>query len=206
MQTITLEYFENQLDTLYENKEDMQNALLKQYIFDADKNVFITHCPDLDKDESIECLEKLHINRDGLDMYMYLVKVDRGDLPLKNKNNIKLLEEFGLSNADIAFLYSKNKTRVALCVRGSLKESDKITLDIFTAYFNEFFVKYADECYEEVAQKVKMVGRSHAGDIRDIAKDVLMQKFDAYLQQHEVEVVCDIEREKSPFYVSKYAK
>jgi len=73
MQTTTLEYFENQLDTLYENKEDMQNALLKQYMFDTDK------------DESVVCLEKLHVNRDGLDMYMYLVKVDRGDLPSKFK-------------------------------------------------------------------------------------------------------------------------
>jgi hypothetical protein len=26
MQTITLEYFENQLDSLYKDKEDMQNA------------------------------------------------------------------------------------------------------------------------------------------------------------------------------------
>ena len=86
MQTITLAYFENQLDSLYEDKEDMENALLKQYMFDADKDVFITHSPDLDKDESIKCLEKLHINRDGLDMYMYLVKVDRSDLPLKSEN------------------------------------------------------------------------------------------------------------------------
>jgi len=85
MQTITLEYFENQLDSLYEDKEDMQNALLKQYMFDADKDIFITHNSDLDKDESVECLEKLHINRDGLDMYMYLVKVDRGDLASMSK-------------------------------------------------------------------------------------------------------------------------
>ncbi len=86
MQTITLEYFENQLDSLYEDKEDMENALLKQYIFDADKDIFITHSPDLDKDESMECLEKLHINKDGLDMHMYLVKVDRSDLLLKSEN------------------------------------------------------------------------------------------------------------------------
>ena len=52
MQTITFEYFENQLDSLYEDKEDMQNALLKQYMFDADKDIFITHSPDLNKDES----------------------------------------------------------------------------------------------------------------------------------------------------------
>ena len=86
MQTITLEYFENQLDSLYEDREDMENALLKQYMFDANRDVFITHSSDLDKDESMECLEKLHINKDGLDMYMYLVKVDRSDLPLKSES------------------------------------------------------------------------------------------------------------------------
>ena len=86
MQTITLEYFENQLDSLYEDREDMENALLKQCMFDADKDIFITHSPDLDKDEFMECLEKLHINKDGLDMYMYLVKVDRSDLPLKSES------------------------------------------------------------------------------------------------------------------------
>ena len=86
MQTITPEYFENQLDSLYEDKKDMENALLKQCMFDADKDIFITHSPDLDKDESIECLEKLHINKDGLDMYMYLVKVDRSNLPLKSES------------------------------------------------------------------------------------------------------------------------
>jgi len=85
MQTITLEYFENQLDSLYNDKEDMKNSLLKQYMFNADRDVYITHSPDLDKDESVECLEKMHVNRDGLDMYMYLVKVDRGDLPAKPK-------------------------------------------------------------------------------------------------------------------------
>ncbi|QOP45874.1 hypothetical protein [Sulfurimonas paralvinellae] len=86
MQTITLEYFENQFDSLYEDKEDMENALLKQYMFDANMDIYVTQNPNLDKDDSIECLEKLHTNRDGLDMYMYLVKVDRGDLPLKSEN------------------------------------------------------------------------------------------------------------------------
>jgi hypothetical protein len=86
MQTITLGYFENQLDSLYEDKEDMENALLKQYMFDTNRDVYITQNPDVDKDEFIECLEKLHINRDGLDMYMYLVKVNRGNLPLKSES------------------------------------------------------------------------------------------------------------------------
>lgn len=86
MQTITLEYFENQLDVLYEDKDDMENALLKQYMFDANRDTYITQNPNLDKDDSIECVEKLHINKDGLDMYMYLVKVDRSDLPLKSES------------------------------------------------------------------------------------------------------------------------
>ncbi len=86
MQTITLEYFENQLDSLYEDREDIENALLKQYMFDANRDVYITQNPNLDKDESIECLEKLQTNRNGLDLYMYLVKVDRGNLPLKSES------------------------------------------------------------------------------------------------------------------------
>jgi len=119
---------------------------------------------------------------------------------------MSLLDEFGLSRADIAFLYSKNKKGIALCMRSYLNDADKITFEIFSVYFNKFLQKHGNECYEEVAQRAKMVGRSHAGDIKYIAKEVLMQHFKKYLQQYEVEVVCDIEREKSPFYTSKYTK
>ncbi len=119
---------------------------------------------------------------------------------------MNLLDEFGLSRADIAFLYSENKKGIALCMRSDLDDTDRVTFEIFSVYFNRFLQKHIDECYEEVAQRAKMVGRSHAGDIKDIAKEVLMQHFKKYLQQYEVEVVCDIEREKSPFYISKYAE
>ena len=119
---------------------------------------------------------------------------------------MNLLDEFDLSHVDIAFLYSENKKGIALCMRGHLDDADKVTFEIFSVYFNRFLQKHGDECYEEVAQRAKMVGRSHAGDIKDIAKEVLMQQFEKYLQHYEVEVVCDIEREKSPFYVSKYTK
>ena len=119
---------------------------------------------------------------------------------------MNLLDEFGLSHTDIAFLYSENKKGIALCVRSHLDDADKVTFEIFSVFFNRFLQKHGDECYEEVAQRAKMVGRSHAGDIKDIAKEVLMQHFKKYLQQYEVEVVCDIEREKSPFYISKYAE
>jgi len=81
METITVEYFENMLDTLFEDSEDLQNSLLKQYMFDNDKDIYIT--PNDQLDEELECMKKLHINRDGLDLYLYVIKVDRSHLPKK---------------------------------------------------------------------------------------------------------------------------
>lgn len=83
MITITIEYFENILDSLYEDSEDLHNSLMKQYMFDTDKDIFITPNPDLDLEDEIECLEKLHTQRDGMDIYMYLVKADRSELQKK---------------------------------------------------------------------------------------------------------------------------
>jgi len=83
MKTITIEYFENMLDSLYEDSEDLYNSLMKQYMFDTDKDIFITPHPDLDLEDEIECLEKLHTQRDGMDIYMYLVKADRSELQKK---------------------------------------------------------------------------------------------------------------------------
>jgi len=81
MKTITAEYFENQIDTLFEDSEDLQNSLLKQYMFDNDKDIYITPNDQLDKE--LECLKKLHTNRDGVDLYLYVIKVDRSHLPKK---------------------------------------------------------------------------------------------------------------------------
>ena len=81
MENINEEYFNNMLDTLFEDEEDLRNSLLKQYMLDRDKNIYITPNSELDEEEEIECLKKLHINRNGFDVYMYVVKADRSDLP-----------------------------------------------------------------------------------------------------------------------------
>ncbi len=83
METITLEYFENMLDTLFEDEEDLKNSLLKQYMYDKDKDIFITPNSELDEEDDIECLKKLQTQRAGMDLYLYVVKVDREDLPKK---------------------------------------------------------------------------------------------------------------------------
>jgi len=78
---INEEYFQNQLDTLFEDEEDLRNSLLKQYMLDSDKDIYITPNSELDEEEEIECLKKLHTERDGMDLYLYVVKADREDLP-----------------------------------------------------------------------------------------------------------------------------
>jgi hypothetical protein len=83
MKTITAEYFENMLDSLFEDSEDLQNSLLKQYVFDENSDIYITPNAELDLKDEIECLEKLHTRRDGMDIYMYRVKVDRSHLSKK---------------------------------------------------------------------------------------------------------------------------
>jgi len=80
---INEEYFQNQLDTLFEDEEDLKNSLLKQYMLDSDKDIYITPNSELDEEEEIKCLKKLHTERDGMDLYLYVVKADREDLQKK---------------------------------------------------------------------------------------------------------------------------
>ena len=83
METITPEYFENMLDTLFEDSEDLHNSLLKQYMFDNDKDIFIIPNNELDEENGIECIKKLYTQRAGMDLYLYVIKVDRSHLPKK---------------------------------------------------------------------------------------------------------------------------
>jgi len=83
MENINEEYFNNMLDSLFEDDKDLQMSLLKQYMYDKDKDIFITPNSEFDKEGEIECLKKLHTCRNGFDIYMYVVRVDRSKLPKK---------------------------------------------------------------------------------------------------------------------------
>jgi len=85
MENINEEYFNNMLDSLFEDDKDLQMSLIKQYMYDEDKDIYITPNNELDEEEEIECLKKLHTNRNGFDVYMYVVKVDRSHLPSKQE-------------------------------------------------------------------------------------------------------------------------
>ena len=88
MKTITEEYFNTQLDTLYVDKSNMQNALAIQYMFDDTRDIIISPMSELEKEIAIKYQKKLHINKSGIDMYMYLIHVDRSDLPYKSDTQI----------------------------------------------------------------------------------------------------------------------
>jgi Zn-dependent M16 (insulinase) family peptidase len=80
---INEEYFQNQLDVLFEDEEDLRNSLLKQYMLDNDSDIFITPNSELDEEKEIECLKKLRTERDGMVLYLYVVKADREHLSKK---------------------------------------------------------------------------------------------------------------------------
>jgi len=117
---------------------------------------------------------------------------------------MKLLSEFGLDKASVTFMRYKDKREVVLCVKGSLEKSDEIAFQVLTSYFKKFIVLHHDEFYEEIANKAKIAGLFHAGDVNDITKEVIMRYFDTYIQKNEIDIICEIEREKSPFYANKY--
>lgn len=79
------EYFQNQISSLYEDKEDVENTILKQYMLDSDKDIYIAHSDELDKEENIKCLKKVHTKVYGMDLYLYVVKVERETLTKKPK-------------------------------------------------------------------------------------------------------------------------
>ena len=83
MENITQEYFENQLDSLYDSEEDIKRTILKQYMYDEHKDIYISPNPMLDDSDEINCLKKMHLNRNGFDIYLYVVKVDRSHLSKK---------------------------------------------------------------------------------------------------------------------------
>jgi len=81
MQKINLEYFQTQLDTLYEDSADMEDCIIKQFMYNKDYDIYITKDDELDEDDELECEEKLNITTpSGIDMYMYQIKVDRDEL------------------------------------------------------------------------------------------------------------------------------
>ena len=85
MQGINEEYFDLQLDSLFEDEDDLKHSIMKQYMFNDTHDIYITQNNTLDEDADIDCVQKLETTRDAIDVYMYLVKVDRTDLPLKSE-------------------------------------------------------------------------------------------------------------------------
>ena len=117
---------------------------------------------------------------------------------------MKLLSEFGLEKINVTFMQNKGKKEIVLCARDSLGKFDEIAFKVFAFFFKKFIVLHHDEFYEDVISKVKKAGLSNTGDISDIAKKAIMQHFEKYIQNNEIDIICEIEREKSPFYVNKY--
>ena len=129
-----------------------------------------------------------------------ILKSDKWEMHMKTD----ILQEYGIAKSDVVFIETIKGTRACLCARVPLSANDEIAFKVFGKYFEDFFALEADNWFQEVQNRAIMAGFANAGDISDIAKEVIMSAFEAYLQEKDIEIVCDIEREKSPFYANKY--
>lgn len=115
-----------------------------------------------------------------------------------------LLQEYGIQKSEVVFVKTTKGTKISLCVRNPLSSDDEVVFKVLGKYFEDFLVSEVDTWFEKLQTKAIMAGFANAGDITDIAKEVIAMAFETYLQKYDIEIMCDIEQEKSPFYANKY--
>ncbi len=115
-----------------------------------------------------------------------------------------ILQEYGIDKSDIIFPKTTKGMKITLCARSSLSSSGEVTFKILGKYFEDFLASEINYWLEEIRHRVSLAGLSNTDNIKDIAKDVLMSAFESYLHKNDIEIICDIEREKSPFYENMY--
>ena len=117
---------------------------------------------------------------------------------------IDMLQVYGIQKSEIIFVKTTKGTKISLCVRNTLSSDDETTFKVIGKYFEDFLVSEVDNWFEKLQTKAIMAGFANAGDITDMAKDIIAEAFETYLQKYDIEIMCDIEQEKSPFYANKY--
>ncbi|WP_457745484.1 hypothetical protein [Sulfurimonas sp.] len=116
-----------------------------------------------------------------------------------------MLQVYGIQKSEVIFVQTTKGTKISLCVRNLLSSDDEIIFKVLGKYFEDFLVSQADKWFEELQNKAIMAGFRNAGDVTDMAKDVIAMAFETYLQDNDFEIICDIEQEKSPFYANQFS-
>lgn len=123
---------------------------------------------------------------------------------------LKYLDIFDLPKVEIVFLSingGDEAEKITLAIPKQENSNDVlIAFSVISTYFKNFLVKNIKVALDEVRTIANKQGYDRAEDISHIILKVLARHFYDYVCEFEIEIVCDIEREKSPYYINNYEK
>ena len=87
MKKVTEEYFEELIDTIFQEKEELEMNISTSLPFDEkeETEIVITSCEGMENDEGVECYTKYKTEKFGIEVFMYHIK---------NRNISELSEKF----------------------------------------------------------------------------------------------------------------
>lgn len=122
------------------------------------------------------------------------------------------LKTFDLYNVDIQYYdihhdsgATSSKIKLALSTKIKYVPKERITsFLIFSSFFDTFLIRDINTIYDELKAKIYRKGSNEYANERALINSVISQYFYNYVKEYEVEIYCELEREKSPFYMHKY--
>ncbi|WP_321779377.1 hypothetical protein [Sulfurimonas sp.] len=122
------------------------------------------------------------------------------------------LKIFELHNVEILYYDTYNdsdniSTKIKLGLSTKVKYVSKeqlISFLILSSFFDTWLVRDIDIVYDEIKSEIYRKGSDEHANEKALINSVLSQYFHNYIKEYEVEIYCELEREKSSFYIYKY--
>lgn len=115
------------------------------------------------------------------------------------------LETFELYGVGICFLKNNESYKITINMPDKeISYEQKVSFLVINDYFKKFLDRDMEAIYENIELITRIKRYSRDDNILDIAVPLFCKFFKNYILEFEMEIACDIEREKSPFYATKY--
>jgi len=115
------------------------------------------------------------------------------------------LETFDITGANICFLKNKEVTTITIHIPDiELSYNQKVAFFVVADYFKKFLSQYIENIFDKIENKTRKKNLNRDDNIIDIALPCISEYFRNYITKFEIEIACDIEREKSPCYSTNY--
>jgi len=116
------------------------------------------------------------------------------------------LGSFGVEKAKIVYSEDNNHSKTfSLAISKDATKQEEIAAKIISNYLEEFILKHGEECLSKIKTRVLAAGFSlQDSKAGGLIMESLEDLFFKHIKEYEIEVLCDIEREKSIYYVNKF--